>query len=58
MAERLRARIAALDEKLAQLRIFRRELVRNLKKCEHAHADSCPVVLDLASNGAKEKGRR
>jgi hypothetical protein len=54
VAERLRARVAAVDAKLAQLRAFRRELVRNLEKCEQPHADRCPVVLDLASNGAKE----
>lgn len=56
VAERLRVRVAAVDEKLAQLRAFRRELVRNLEKCERAHTGSCPVVLDLASDGPKDKG--
>jgi len=28
------------------------ELVRNLEKCERADSGSCPVVLDLAVNGA------
>ena len=55
VAERLRARVAAVDEKLAQLRAFRRELVRNIEKCEKPHADRCPVVLDLAGNGAEEE---
>ena len=54
VADRLRARVAVVDEKIAQLRAFRRELVRNLEKCERADSGSCPVVLDLAVNGAKE----
>jgi MerR family copper efflux transcriptional regulator len=58
VAERLRARVAAVDEKLAQLRAFRRELVRNLEKCERAHTGSCPVVLDLAANGPEDRDER
>ncbi|MGH7318615.1 MAG: heavy metal-responsive transcriptional regulator [Candidatus Rokuibacteriota bacterium] len=54
VADRLKARVAVVDEKIAQLRAFRRELVRNLEKCERADSGSCPVVLDLAVNGAKE----
>ena len=56
---RLRARIQAVDEKIEQLRAFRDELVRNLKRCERAEAEEscCPVVLDLAGNGAKEKAK-
>ena len=54
VAERLKARVAVVDEKIAQLRAFRRELVRNIEKCEGADSGSCPVVLDLAANGAKE----
>src|SRR5712691_9785463 len=49
VAETLRARVAAVDEKLAQLRAFRRELVRNLEKCEQPHGNGCPVVLDLTT---------
>lgn len=47
---RLRARIEAVDERIAQLRSFREELVRNLHRCERAEAEEscCPVVLDLA----------
>jgi len=54
---RLRARIQTVDEKIEQLRAFREELVRNLKRCERAEAEEscCPVVLDLAGNGGKEK---
>jgi DNA-binding transcriptional MerR regulator len=56
---RLRARIQAVDEKIEQLRTFREELVRNLERCERAEAEEscCPVVLDLAGNGAKEKAK-
>ena len=54
VANRLKARVAVVDAKIAQLRAFRRELVRNLEKCERADSGSCPVVLDLAVNGAKE----
>ena len=54
VADRLKARVAVVDEKIAQLRAFRHELVRNLEKCERADSGSCPVVLDLAAGGAKE----
>ena len=56
---RLRARIEAVDERIAQLRAFREELLRNVRRCERAGAEEscCPVVLDLAANDAKEKGR-
>ena len=54
VADRLKARVAVVDGKIAQLRAFRRELVRNLEKCERADSGSCPVVLDLAVGGAKE----
>jgi DNA-binding transcriptional MerR regulator len=54
VADRLKARVALVDEKLVQLRAFRRELVRNLEKCERASSGSCPVMLDLAVEGPKE----
>jgi DNA-binding transcriptional MerR regulator len=56
---RLRARIQTVDEKIEQLRAFREELVRNVKRCERAEGEEscCPVVLDLAGNGTKEKGK-
>lgn len=58
VAARLRARIEAVDEKLAALTVFRNELANNLKNCERAASEArrCPVVLDLASNAAKEEG--
>lgn len=60
VASRLRARVAAVDGKIAQLRAFRRELVRNLERCERAESEAscCPVVLDLAGNGKAEDGKR
>jgi len=58
VAARLTVRIEAIDQKVAQLRAFRRELTRNLERCEGADSGSCPVVLDLAGNGVgKEKGK-
>ena len=60
VATRLRARIEAVDEKLAELRDFRGELMRNLRRCEKAGAEPscCPVVLDLATNGTKANRKR
>ena len=59
VATRLRARVQAVDEKLAELREFRGELLRNLRRCEEAGAkpSCCPVVLDLATN-RKTNGKR
>lgn len=48
VAERLRARIDAIDQKLALLRDFRRQLAESLDRCEAADSESCPVVVDLA----------
>jgi DNA-binding transcriptional MerR regulator len=47
VAERLRRRIEALDAKIAEYAAFRRHLRRNLRLCETAEAECCPVVLDL-----------
>jgi len=47
VAERLRHRIEALDRKIAELTAFRRHLRDNLRRCEAAEAEACPVVLDL-----------
>jgi MerR family copper efflux transcriptional regulator len=58
VAETLRARVAAVDEKIAQLRAFRRQLLRNLDKCEQPHGDVCPVVVDLASGGPDDGAGR
>ena len=58
VAARLTARVETIDQKIAQLRAFRKELTRNAERCERAGSGSCPVVLDLAGNGVgKEKGR-
>ena len=56
---RLRARIQAVDENVAQLRTFREELARNLEQCERAEAEEscCPVVIDLGGDGAEERRR-
>jgi len=45
--ERLRHRLEALDRKIAELTDFRLTLRDNLRRCEAAEAESCPVVLDL-----------
>lgn len=55
VAALLRERIEALDRKLGELRAFRRLLAENLARCEAAPSDSCPVVLDLARPGARQK---
>jgi MerR family transcriptional regulator, copper efflux regulator len=57
VAERLRARIGAVDRQMALLQDFRRHLADGLARCEKADSEGCPVVLDLATpvNG---KGRR
>ena len=60
VASRLRARIQAVNEKIAELRAFRDELARGVRQCEKAGAEPscCPVVLDLAANGIKPGGKR
>lgn len=60
VASRLRARIQAVDEKIAELRAFRDELAHSVRRCEKAGAEPscCPVVLDLAANGIKPGGKR
>ena len=60
VAARLRSRVDAVDEKIAELRSFRAELVRNLRRCEKAGAEPscCPVVLDLVANGKKDEDQR
>jgi len=59
VATRLRARIEAVDEKLAELAVFRKELASNLESCERAASEArrCPVVLDLAGSAVKEERR-
>jgi DNA-binding transcriptional MerR regulator len=51
VASRLRTRVAAVEEKIADLQAFREELLRSLKRCESAieRRECCPVVVDLGS---------
>jgi DNA-binding transcriptional MerR regulator len=60
VAERLRSRVQAVDEKIRELRAFRGELARNLARCEQGGAEPkcCPVVLDLAGNGKTSIAKR
>lgn len=53
VAARLGARVAAVDEKIAQLQAFREELVKKLRLCERAaeREECCPVIFDLGRNG-------
>jgi hypothetical protein len=53
VAERLRHRIEALDRKIAELAEFRQRLQANLRRCETAEAERCPVVLDLIKGPAR-----
>jgi MerR family copper efflux transcriptional regulator len=54
VAERLRARIDAIDRQMALLQDFRRQLAESLDRCEKADSESCPVVLDLAGPDRKK----
>lgn len=59
VASRLKSRIQAVDQKIAELRAFRAELARAVRQCEKAGEPSCcPVVLDLTANGAKARPKR
>lgn len=55
VAKKLEFRIAAIDEKLAAFRKFRRLLAENLEHCRRADSDCCPVTIDLASSPRKRK---
>ena len=56
VAARLKARVNAVDGRIGELKAFREELVRYLKRCERALAreECCPVVIDLS----RDRGRR
>ena len=57
-AERLRARIGAVDRQMALLQDFRQQLAESLARCENADSEACPVVLDLATPMiGKRRGR-
>jgi DNA-binding transcriptional MerR regulator len=53
VAALLRDRIGDVDWRLAELKAFRKLLAGNLSRCETAHSEECPVVLDLARQQAK-----
>jgi MerR family copper efflux transcriptional regulator len=57
VAERLRARIEAVDRQIEALRAFRRQLAQNLERCERATSESCPVILDMALGEVGRKER-
>jgi len=52
-AARLGARVAAVEERIAELEAFRNALLNGLHRCERALArdECCPVVIDLAADG-------
>ncbi len=51
----LRERIQAIDEKLGELKAFRRQLALSLERCEKADSEACPVVLELSLAGARRR---
>jgi DNA-binding transcriptional MerR regulator len=53
VAALLGERIEGLDRKLAELKAFRKLLAENLARCEAAHSEQCPVVVDLSRSRAK-----
>jgi DNA-binding transcriptional MerR regulator len=55
VAARLKARIAAIDGRIAELAAFRQEMARGLAQCKRG-ARSCPVVLNFG-RGVAENGR-
>jgi len=58
----LHARLAELDARLAELRLFRRTLGRALAECEHRLAErpdaACPVVEELEQRAAGPRRSR
>ena len=57
VAARLRARVAAVEERIAELKAFRKSLAKGLHRCERALArdECCPVVIDLATDGKEPR---
>jgi len=55
VASLLRQRIEAIDQKLSEIKAFRRQLAESLERCEKADGDACPVVLDLVVSGAQRR---
>lgn len=50
VAERIRARMSVLDDKITRLEAFRCVLSQALARCEEAEDGACPVVLDLGGS--------
>ncbi|HKC12242.1 MAG TPA: heavy metal-responsive transcriptional regulator [Vicinamibacteria bacterium] len=48
VAALLGERIEAIDQRVAELRAFRRQLSLSLDRCKEADGDACPVVLSLS----------
>jgi DNA-binding transcriptional MerR regulator len=57
VAALLRERIEGLDRKLAELKAFRKVLAENLARCEAAHSEPCPVVVDLSRSHPRDASR-
>jgi DNA-binding transcriptional MerR regulator len=57
VASRLKTRVVAVEEKIADLQAFRQELLKGLKRCENAieRKECCPVVVELGANGAGKR---
>jgi len=57
VAARLGARVAAVEERIAELEAFRKALLSGLRQCERALArdECCPVVIDLAADGKQPR---
>ena len=63
MRDLLRAKLGELDERMGQMRKFRRTLARHLSHCEkelraHGQAASCPVVVEIAHTRHTPKAAR
>jgi len=56
VAATLEARVAAVDERMAELQAFRQELVKSVRRCKGAisREECCPIVLELGANGEDE----
>ena len=57
VAERLRARIGVIDQRIAELSAFRRDLAKGLAQCDEG-ADACPVVLSFGQDREVKGGPR
>lgn len=57
VASRLKTRVAAVEEKIADLQAFRQELLKGLKRCESAieRNECCPIVVELGANGSGKR---